>query len=166
MVKTKNYKGEIIMNIRQSLSFKEALKFNKLKFEQQKELKKMYKERPSEAMDKFYEYVAESNPEVADKMKTKRESKKIGNTGVVDPTEVTQRAFEDHRIDNSLNKLSSTMGMFTMNIAQQAQMLSNELQRKTDFIQIAQRDELIKQNDKLIDQNETMIELIKQIANK
>ncbi|MCE7784390.1 hypothetical protein [Staphylococcus xylosus] len=53
-----------------------------------------------------------------------------------------------------------------MNMAQQAQMLSNELQRKTDFIQIAQRDELIKQNQTLIEQNETMIELMKQVANK
>ncbi|OEK41283.1 hypothetical protein [Staphylococcus saprophyticus] len=151
------------MGIHQAMSFKEGMKFGKLKKDQQKELKEMYKENPREALDKFYEYVGESNPEVAEKMKTKRES---GKTGVINPSEVTKRAFEDHRIDNSLNKLTSVMGMFTMNMAQQAQMLSNELQRKTDFIQIAQRDELIKQNQTLIEQNETMIELMKQMANK
>lgn len=58
------------------------------------------------------------------------------------------------------------MGMFTMNMAQQSNMLAQELQRKTDFVQIAQKDELIKQNDEIISQNDRIIELMKQMTNK
>lgn len=56
--------------------------------------------------------------------------------------------------------------MLTMNVAQQSNMLSQELQRKTDFVQIAQNDEIIKQNDKIIEQNEMIIELMSQMASK
>lgn len=86
--------------------------------------------------------------------------------GTTDVSEITQHAITAQNIQNSLNAFASKMGMFTMNIAQQSNMLAQELQRKTDFVQIAQNDELIKQNDEIISQNDRIIELMEMMANK
>ncbi|MEB6297568.1 hypothetical protein FEZ53_01705 [Staphylococcus xylosus] len=144
----------------QTLKFKERLRFQKLNKNKQKELKQLFLEDEESALQETYNLIGSN------------ESLKDGETnfrillGTSDISEVTQQAFDIQNIQSKLNTFSSTMGMFTMNIAQQSNMLAQELQRKTDFVQIAQNDEIIKQNDKIIEQNDTMIELMKQIIEK
>lgn len=144
----------------QTLKFKERLRFQKLSKHKQKELKEIFKEDEEKGLQETYKLIASN------------ESIKSGETnynnmlGTTDVSEITQHAITAQNIQNSLNAFASKMGMFTMNIAQQSNMLAQELQRKTDFVQIAQNDELIKQNDEIISQNDRIIELMEMMANK
>ncbi|MEP9851558.1 hypothetical protein ABDK10_02555 [Staphylococcus aureus] len=144
----------------QTLKFKENLRFQKLSKSKQKELKELFKEDKERALQETYALIGSN------------ESLKNGETnfrillGTSEVSDVTAQAFEIQNIQSKLNKFASTMGMFTMNMAQQSNMLAQELQRKTDFVQIAQNDEIIKQNQILLEQNETMIELMRQMVEK
>ncbi|MCD8835051.1 hypothetical protein K2V58_12310 [Staphylococcus arlettae] len=144
----------------QTLKFKENLRFQKLSKSKQKELKELFKEDKERALQETYALIGSN------------ESMKNGETnfkillGKSEVTDVTQQAFEIQNIQSKLNKFASTMGMFTMNMAQQSNMLAQELQRKTDFVQIAQNDEIIKQNQILLEQNEQMVNLLTQLVDK
>ncbi|WP_341636881.1 hypothetical protein [Staphylococcus casei] len=145
----------------QTLKFKERLRFQKLNKSKQKELKQLFKEDEEKALQETYNLIGSNE---AIKNGETNYSNLLGTSNISD---VTHQAFEVQRIQNKLNAFSSKMGMFTMNVAQQSNMLAQELQRKTDFVQIAQNDEIIKQNDKIIEQNDTMIGLMKEmIENK
>ena len=144
----------------QTLKFKERIRFQKLSKQKQKELKELFQEDEERALQETYALIGSN------------ESLKNGEVnynallGTTDVSEITQQAFDAQNIQSKLNSFASTMGMFTMNMAQQANMLAQELQRKTDFVQIAQNDEIIKQNDKLIEQNKMMLELMRQMVEK
>lgn len=144
----------------QTLKFKERMRFQKLSKQKQKELKELFKEDEEKGLQETYKLIG-SNESI--KSGEANYSNLLGTTEV---SEITQHAIDAQKIQSSLNTFASTMGMFTMNMAQQSNMLAQELQRKTDFVQIAQKDELIKQNDEIISQNDRIIELMKQMTNK
>lgn len=136
------------------------MRFQKLSKQKQKELKELFKEDEEKGLQETYKLIG-SNESI--KSGEANYSNLLGTTEV---SEITQHAIDAQKIQSSLNTFASTMGMFTMNMAQQSNMLAQELQRKTDFVQIAQKDELIKQNDEIISQNDRIIELMKQMTNK
>lgn len=144
----------------QTLKFKENLRFQKLSKSKQKELKELFKEDKKRALQETYALIGSN-----ESMKNEETNFKI-LLGKSEVTDVTQQAFEIQNIQSKLNKFASTMGMFTMNMAQQSNMLAQELQRKTDFVQIAQNDEIIKQNQILLEQNEQMVNLLTQLVDK
>lgn len=144
----------------QTLKFKERMRFQKLSKQKQKELKELFKEDEEKGLQETYKLIG-SNESI--KSGEVNYSNLLGTTEV---SEITQHAIDAQKIQSSLNTFASTMGMFTMNMAQQSNMLAQELQRKTDFVQIAQKDELIKQNDEIISQNDRIIELMEMMASK
>ncbi|OEK68616.1 hypothetical protein [Staphylococcus equorum] len=144
----------------QTLKFKERMRFQKLSKQKQKELKELFKEDEEKGLQETYKLIG-SNESI--KSGEVNYSNLLGTTEV---SEITQHAIDAQKIQSGLNTFASTMGMFTMNMAQQSNMLAQELQRKTDFVQIAQKDELIKQNDEIISQNDRIIELMEMMANK